>query len=84
MESIIVAIITGTFAVVGQLIISLSNRRKNLIDRAIKEERVNNRLDSIETKLDIHNGYAAKLGEIEKSIVEIKTEIKGLKERSCQ
>jgi hypothetical protein len=33
------------------------------------------RLDSIEHKIDIHNGYAEKFGEIEKNITEINTKI---------
>lgn len=88
-DAVLVAIITGAFAVIGQWLISRSDRKKRTeedlekekkraVEQAVKDERLENRLDAIENKLDIHNGYAEKLGNIEKSIAVIENDIKTL------
>lgn len=79
--AIIVAIITGCFGVFGQWLISRKARADEEIKRAVEEQRTKDRLDSIEHKLDIHNGYAEKFGEIGEVVAVIKTEIIGIKER---
>lgn len=79
-ESILVAIITAVGAVLGQWIISSQAKRKTSIEEAKREQRINDRLETIEHKLDIHNGYAEKLGELTTDMAVIKTEIKGIKE----
>ena len=76
-SSIIVAFITGLCAVVGNALISRANRLKDEHERAIKEALVEQRLDAIEHKLDVHNGYAEKLGEIAVSLAEIRTKLEG-------
>lgn len=68
-EVIIVAIITGVCSVLGQWLISRE-----------REARLDERLKSVEKKLDEHNGYAKKFETIQINIAEIKTEIKNLKE----
>lgn len=78
--SVIVALITGLCAVAGNAIISRSNRKKDEQERAVKEAQVAMRLDSIEKKLDIHNGYAEKFGAISVTIAEILTELRLMKE----
>ena len=72
-EAILIAIITGSFTLAGQYIISRKNRRDDEIKAALRDQKVDMRLGSIETKLDIHNGYAEKFGQIEKSITAIET-----------
>ena len=81
MEAIIVAVITGACAVVGQLIISSAQAKAREADRIIRDAEVQLRLKTIEEKLDIHNGYAEKLGEIAVEMAEIRTEIKNIKEK---
>jgi len=63
-----------------QLIINKKNRSETLVENAKKEQKLNDRLEDIEHKLDVHNGYAEKLGDISKSIAVIETEIKNIKE----
>lgn len=79
-ESIIVAIITGVSAIVGEIIITNSARKKSAVEDAVKQKDIEDRLKNIEAKLDIHNGYAAKFGSIQTDIAVIKNEIKNLKE----
>lgn len=82
-ESIVVALITGVLAVLGAYVgnMSISRRkdRENALKDAEREARQSLRLDTIETKLDIHNGYAEKFSDIQKDIAVIKNEIQHLR-----
>lgn len=68
-DVIIVAIITGVCSVLGQWLISRE-----------REIRLDERLKSVEKKLDEHNGYAKKFESIQVDIARISTEIKNIKE----
>ena len=68
-ELIVVAIITGFCSVLGQWLISRE-----------REIRLDERLKSVEKKLDEHNGYASKFETIQIDIAKISTEIKNIKE----
>lgn len=78
-SSIIVALITGAFSVLGTWSITKQKTKKDTIDNALREQRQMIRLDRLEQKVDEHNGYAKRFGEIEKSIVRIETKIGDLK-----
>ena len=84
-ESVAVALITGVLAVLGSYLGNVTVSRKKAREEAIKEAerdtRQADRLDVIERKLDIHNGYAEKLGGIEKSMAMMQKDIEYLKER---
>lgn len=67
--AITVAIITGLCSVLGQWLISRE-----------REIRLDERLKSVEKKLDEHNRYADKIGGIREDIASIKTDIKNIKE----
>lgn len=66
-EAVIIALITGLLAVVGSYVSNVAITRKKAREDAIRdaerETRQSMRLDSIEKKLDIHNGYAEKFAE---------------------
>lgn len=74
-EGIIIAIITGLCAVVGQYLISRKARIDDAAERARLDERTANRLEAIERKLDEHNHYAEKLGDLQKDVALIRQEI---------
>lgn len=69
-DAIIVAVITGIFAVIGQWLISRE-----------REIRLDERLKSVEKKLDEHNGYAQKFETIQIDIAKISTKIESMKEK---
>lgn len=79
-EAIIVALITATATIIANVIMTVANRRKDAVERARSEQKTEDRLANIERKIDIHNGYADKLGEISKSMAVLATEIKNIKE----
>lgn len=92
-DAIVVALITGAFAIIGQWMLLRSDRKKRsdedaekekkrAVAEARKEEQLNARLNTIERtlednnhKLDIHNGYADKIGSMQQDIAYIKGKV---------
>lgn len=78
-ESVLIALITGILAVlgsyVGNVTISRKKSREDAIRDAKNEQKLTDRLDRLEQKVDEHNGYAKKFEEIGKNIAEIKTKV---------
>lgn len=68
-DIVLVAVITGICSIVGQWLISRE-----------REIRLDERLKSVEKKLDEHNGYAEKFSEIREDIAVIKTKLESMKE----
>lgn len=79
-EAIIVAIITAGASVICQLLITSKGKKERIEEEAKKEQALTDRLKSIEEKLDEHNGYAKKLGEISTSIVALQKDVEYLRE----
>lgn len=82
-ESIVIAIITGVLAVLGSYMGNVAITRKKARADAIRdaknEQRLADKLDRLEKKVDEHNGWGEKFGEIKKDIAVIKTEIEILR-----
>lgn len=79
-ESVLVAIITGAFTLIGTWLMHKKKSQNDAVKQAVREQIKEDKLANIERKLDIHNGYAKKLDNISKSIVAIKKDIQYLKE----
>lgn len=75
MATVLAALIGAVSAIVVNLINNWQASKKRAVEEALKEERLQSRLRSIETKLDTHNGYAEKIGGIQKDINRITTDI---------
>lgn len=81
-EAVLGALITAVASVIVQILINANNNKKKKIDDAVRDALMEQRLTNIEHKLDVHNGYAEKLGVIGQDIAVIKNEIRNLeKER---
>lgn len=74
-DTVLVAIITGGVTLTVNLLANWSARKKDAIERAVSEQEIKDKLDILEKKVDIHNGYAERFGEIEKAIVRIDTKL---------
>lgn len=74
-DSIIVAIITGLCAVLGQWLIARENKRKSDTEQAVKDALLAERLDRLESKVDEHNNYGKKFEEVVVSLAELRTEL---------
>ena len=77
-NTIIVALITGICAVIGQWIISAQSVKRKKTDDAVRDARLDDRLAGVEKRLDEHNRYAARFAEISTDIAVIKNDIKTL------
>lgn len=82
-ESVAVAIITGSLAVLGAYVGNVAITRKKTREDAIREAERETRqsviMERLEKKVDEHNGYAKKFEDIGKDIAVIKTEIEFLR-----
>ena len=82
MSDVVLAALIGAIAsIIVNLITANNQRKKRAVDDAVRDANLENRLSSIEHKLDIHNGYADKLGTISTDIAVIRNDIKNLYNR---
>jgi hypothetical protein len=77
-EGVLIALITGLCAVIGQWLISRNQNEKRKVDDAVQDARLDDRLSGVEKRLDEHNNYAARFSEISTDIAVIKNDIKNL------
>ena len=77
-EAVKVALITGAFAVLGQLIISFAQAAKRRTDDAVRDAKREEWEKSVDKKLDEHNGYAKLFAAVQTDIAVIKNDIKTL------
>lgn len=80
-DAVLVALITGVCAVLSNLLITKSNRVKDAVERANRDKEIQMRLDSIEKKVDEHNGYAKRFEAIGNDITEIRTVLEFIKNK---
>ena len=86
-EGIWIALITGICAVVGNWLIYRSNRGKEeqarkdeIAARAKEQQKLDDRLEQIEKKLDSHNGYAQRYISTSNTITAMQKDIEFLKD----
>lgn len=77
-DAVLIAIITGGVTLAGNLLANWSARKKDAIANAIRDQELKDKLEVLEKKVDEHNGYAKRFGEIEKAIVRIDTKMESL------
>lgn len=76
-NSIIVAIITGSLTLIGTIIANYSMRKKDAIANAVRDQKIEDKLQALSDRVDAHNGVMDKVANIEKSIVRIETKLEG-------
>lgn len=86
---IIIAVIGLIGTVIGAVLGYVSKSKKQAIEDAKREQQQNDQFNKIfeemniiKKKLDEHNHYAEKFGEIEKSIVSIKKDIEYIRKEN--
>ena len=79
-EGILVAIIAAGASIIGNLIVSANARKKEAVERAKRDQFLDDNLKTINRKLDEHNGYASKFADISADIRVLRTEVEHLKE----
>ena len=74
-ENIIVAFITGAFAFAGVVITNTKSNRKNAIEQAQRDTKLEDKIQALTDRVDAHNGMLDRITNIEKSIVRIDTKL---------
>ena len=80
MEAIASALIVAVGSIVVQLIINHSNRQKEHEEQAVYRARLEAQMQVIQQKLDEHNQYAEKLGDMRDSMLLLQQDVKYIKE----
>jgi len=79
-SSIIVALITGGAAVLGQYLITRANANKEKIDQGKRDQHLDDQLNQLKERVDEHNNYAKLFTTITTDIRLIQMDIKYIKE----
>jgi len=76
-ENIIVAVITGMFAFAGVVLSNYTANRKNSIEQARRDTKLEDKIQELTDRVDAHNGMQDRIASIEKAIVRIDTKLEG-------
>lgn len=79
--TILTTVIVEAAGIIGLLIKNSSERKKNAIEQARRDQKLDDRLDRLEKKVDEHNGYAQKFTDTTKAITSIQKDIEWLKKQ---
>lgn len=77
--SALIGVLGGILGILNQLHNLRKEQTENIKAQAVREQQMDDRLKSIESKVDEHNGYAKMFSEVRESIVAIETDIKWLR-----
>ena len=80
-DAIIVALITGGVTLSVNLLANWSARKKDAIEQARREQKLDDRLDRLEAKVEEHNNYGKKFGEASQALTAIQKDIEWLKRK---
>lgn len=74
-ENIIIALITGGLSFAGVVITNTVSNKKNSIEQAKRDQKIEDKIQALSDRVDAHNGMLDRITNIEKSIVRIETKI---------
>lgn len=74
-EAVIVAIITGLFAILGQYMVAKSQNKQRAVEEAKREQQLLDRLDRLEEKVNLHNNVIERTYELEKKVAVIEEKV---------
>ena len=77
-DVLIGSIISGAVAVIVALITNITTRKKDAINNAIRDQKIEDSLNELSKRVDAHNGMLDRIGNIEKAIVRIDTKMESL------
>lgn len=78
-DTVLVAIITGGVTLTVNLLANWSARKKEAVERAARDQKLDDEIATMNRKLDAHNQYGDKISNIEKAIVRIDTKLEAIK-----
>lgn len=79
--SVLIGVIGGILGILNQLSTMRRQQDEALRNQATRDKEMDDRMKRIEERLDSHNSYAEKFASLTEAIVEMKTDIKWIKEQ---
>ena len=79
--SVLIGVIGGILGILNQLTNLRKQQEEVIKKQAVRDKDVEDRLGRIEARLNSHNSYAEKFASLTEAIVEMKTDIKWIKEQ---
>jgi hypothetical protein len=76
-ETVITTSITAIFAFAGVVVSNHTSNKKNSIDQAKRDQKLEDKIQALSDRVDAHNGMLDRITNIEKSIVRIDTKLEG-------
>jgi hypothetical protein len=76
-ETVITSSITAIFAFAGVVVSNHTSNKKNSIDQAKRDQKLEDKIQALSDTVDAHNGMLDRITNIEKSIVRIDTKLEG-------
>ena len=76
-ETIITALITSIFAFAGVVVSNHASNKKNSIEQAKRDQKLEDKIQVLSDRVDAHNGVMDRVANIEKSIIRIETKLEG-------
>lgn len=77
-DALLGSIISGIVALCVALLTNWSSRKKSAIEQAKRDQKLDDQIAEMNKKLDEHNRFSDKIGNIEKAIVRIDTKMESL------
>lgn len=74
-EAVIVAVVTGLFAIVGQYILARNQCKLREVEDARWQQKIMDRIDALEKKIEIHNNYVDRTYELEKKVAVLEEKV---------
>jgi len=79
--SVLIGVIGGILGILNQISTMRKQQDEALRNQATRDKEMDDRMKRIEERLDSHNSYAKKFASLTEAIVEMKTDIKWIKEQ---
>lgn len=76
-DVLIGSIISGVVAVVVALITNITTRKKDAINNAIRDQKIEDSINELSKRVDQHNQLSDRIVNIEKAIVRIDAKMEG-------
>ena len=74
-EAVIVAIITGLFAILGQYMVAKSQNKQRAVEEAKREQQILDRIDRLEEKVMLHNNVVERTYALEKEVAVLEEKV---------
>lgn len=79
--SVLIGVIGGILGILNQISTMRKQQDEALRNQTTRDKEMDDRMKRIEERLDSHNSYAEKFASLTEAIVEMKTDIKWIKEQ---